>query len=195
MNRWNSERLNEQIYELEFAPMTEWQIHFHAFFFRNYCTLQLGNSGHGLKFRMVTAWLYFPCWDSRYSPQAQLQVERWIMKRRGGEFSVGFTPTTVGRWECLEHHMGHAGFPSFHCRGVMCVEAILDCTQTASSDWWTQGMFTPAQQNKHFFFSFLETSPVQLWEIMWGVNRSQSLKWDIVNWHSALEWKSNFMLM
>lgn len=40
-------------------------------------------------------------------------------------------------------------FPALTGGGGGC---ILDCTQTASSDWWAQRMFTPAQQNKHFFF-------------------------------------------
>lgn len=51
-----------------------------------------------------------------------------------GEFSVGFTPTTLGRMEHLEHRMGHAGFLRLSTGGLVCVEAILDCTQTASSE-------------------------------------------------------------
>lgn len=172
--------LNEQIHELEFALMTEWQTFSqHVVLF---CCITIQPWIWSIRgIALNSGWLYIPCCESRYYPP--------VSSENKGEFSVGFKTNTVGRWERLEHHMGHAGFPNSHCGAVVCVEAILDCTQTASSDWWAQGMFTPAQRYKRFFL--FRTQLVQFGEIMWGMNRSQSLKWYTVNWHSALESKSN----
>lgn len=96
--------------------MTEWQTDFQPtclpFLLHNHSALNLVNTGHCFEFRVVTAWLYIPCCESRYSLPANSENK--------GEFSVGFKMTTFGRWERLEHHMGHAGFPN-SLRGRWCV--------------------------------------------------------------------------
>lgn len=114
--------------------------------FGQYGALLWIQDGHGLALLPVLWQQVFP---SSPAPSGMTNSEN------KGAFGQCESNTTLGRWERLEHHMGHAGFPSSHCGGMLeCVEAILDRTQTASSDWWAQGMFTPAQQNKHFFFFF-----------------------------------------
>lgn len=125
--------------------------HWVAFLLRNYSALELGISGYCLEFRMVTAWLYFSCDDSRYSPPAWLQVEWRILKIRESLVLDSHWPLLAdGNFWNIK--WGIQVFPALSVGGVICVKAILDCTQTASRDWWTRGMFTPAQQNKHFFW-------------------------------------------
>lgn len=91
--------------------------------------------------------------DSRYSPPARLPVEWQILKIRESLVLDSHRPLLAdgSNWNIT---LGMQVFPALTAGGVVCVcvEAILNCTQTATSDWWAQGRFTPAQQTKHFFF-------------------------------------------
>lgn len=139
--------------------------------------------GHGLASLSVLRQQVFPF---SMAPNGKTNSEN------KGEFSVGFTPTTLGRMEHLEHRMGHAGFLRLSLREGWCVwrPSWTALKQLAVSDGPKGCLPLPSGMNTFFF----KCSSVLLWEIMWGVSRSQSLKWYILNWHSALDRQSYVLL-
>lgn len=157
-NRWNFDWLNELIHELEFALMTDWQTPRQCLGFF-WCA---ANPSWILLMRRI-AWdsgrsrpsFATLCCDSRYSPSSTAPGGMTNSKNKC-KFSVGFTPTTLGRWEQLEHHMGHAGFPSTNCRVCVCVRrpSWTALTQLAGSDGPQGGLPLPRGINI-FYFIFL----------------------------------------
>lgn len=126
-NRWNFDWLNELIHELEFALMTDWQTPRQCLVFfwcapkPSWILLMRHIASDSGWSRPSFATL---CCDSRYSPSSTAPGGMTNSKNKC-KFSVGFTQTTLGRWEQLEHHMGHAGFPSTNCRVVRVCEGHL----------------------------------------------------------------------
>lgn len=170
--------------------VTDWlSANMSAFWLHNHPALNLVNMGHCFDLRMVTAWLYFPCCDSRYSPPARLPVEWQIFKIRESLVLHSHRPLLADGsiWNIA---WGMQVFPARTAgRWVMWRPSWTALKQLAVTDGPKGCLPLPSGINTFFFF--LERSAVQLWEIMWGVSRSQSLKWYTVNWHSASEWKSN----
>lgn len=107
--------------------------------------------GHCFEFTMVTAWLYFLCCDSRYSPPARFPEEWQIFKIRDSLVLDSHRPLLADGAFGTSHGALQV-FPALTAGG-WCVwrPSWTALKQLAVTDG-PQGMFTPAQQNKHFFF-------------------------------------------
>lgn len=100
--------------------------------------------GHGLASLSVLRQQVFPF---SMGPNGKTNSEN------KGEFSVGFTPTTLGRMEHLEHRMGHAGFLRLSLREGWCVwrPSWTALKQLAVSDGPKGCLPLPSGMNTFFF--------------------------------------------
>lgn len=140
--------------------VTDWLLaNMSTFLLHNHQALNLVNTGHCFEFRMVTAWLYFPCCDSRYSPPARLPVEWQILRIR--ESSVGVNPTLLladgSVWNIT---WGMQVFPALTAGGWWCVRrpSWTALKQLAVTDGPKGCLPLPSRINTFFFRTWPSTA-------------------------------------